>query len=200
MGCAEVNIKPIYRRVLLQQCVNAIDGMVGNIAVTDQYAARTTWFRILSVADDCEILSKERLEDFWEGEDSYLAVRGPELSRDHTCVDWENNLWITGERMIPAIVYVVEGREIVKLKCYRDKVMVEPDELPEEVHGIIMPETAKRKAETATIVDIGDSVRVQAQVKAGDKVLIPKYTGSPVTVNGKKCIIFDIDDILAIQT
>ena len=70
--------------------------------------------------------------------------------------------------------------------------------------GLFIPDTAKEKPLQAVVVAVGngkllDSGSTRAlTVKAGDKVLIGKYSGSEVKLEGKDHIILREDDILAI--
>ena len=69
--------------------------------------------------------------------------------------------------------------------------------------GIILPDTAKEKPQEAEVVAIGpgrleDGNRVAPEVSKGDKVLIGKYSGTEVKVDGDDYLIMREDDILAI--
>ena len=70
--------------------------------------------------------------------------------------------------------------------------------------GIIIPDTAKEKPMEAEVVAAGEGKfddngkRVPMSVKAGDKVLIGKYSGSEVKLDGEEHIILREDDILAV--
>jgi chaperonin GroES len=70
--------------------------------------------------------------------------------------------------------------------------------------GLYIPDTAKEKPLEAVVVSVGsgkvlENGQTQAlRVKAGDKVLIGKYSGSEVKLEGKDHIILREDDILAI--
>jgi len=69
--------------------------------------------------------------------------------------------------------------------------------------GIIIPDTAKEKPLEAEVVAIGkgrlDSGRViPLEVKAGDKVLIGKFSGTEVTIEGEELVIVREEEILAI--
>ncbi len=71
--------------------------------------------------------------------------------------------------------------------------------------GIVIPDTAdKEKPMMGTIVAVGPGKwnekgeRVQMSVKVGDKVLFKKYGPDEVEVEGKKYLVGDEDDILAI--
>jgi chaperonin GroES len=70
--------------------------------------------------------------------------------------------------------------------------------------GLFIPDTAKEKPLEAEIVAVGngkvlDDGKVRPlEVKKGDKVLIGKYSGSEVKINGEEHLILREDDILAV--
>lgn len=70
--------------------------------------------------------------------------------------------------------------------------------------GLFIPDTAKEKPLQALVIAVGsgkvlDSGKTQAlTVQAGDKILIGKYSGSEVKLEGKDHIIIGEDDVLAI--
>jgi chaperonin GroES len=70
--------------------------------------------------------------------------------------------------------------------------------------GLYIPDTAKEKPLEALVVSVGNGKMLEngqlqpMSVKAGDKVLIGKYSGSEVKLDGKDHIILGEDDILAI--
>lgn len=70
--------------------------------------------------------------------------------------------------------------------------------------GIILPDTAKKKQETAQVVAIGTGkkdkkgILIPFPVKVGDKILMDKYSGQEVTINGEEFVILRADDIIAI--
>ena len=70
--------------------------------------------------------------------------------------------------------------------------------------GLFIPDNAKEKPMEALVIAIGsgkllDNGSIQAiTVKAGDKILIGKYTGSEVKLDGQDHIILREDDVLAV--
>ncbi len=70
--------------------------------------------------------------------------------------------------------------------------------------GIIIPDTAKEKPMEAEVVAVGegkfaeDGKRIPMSVKAGNKVLIGKYSGTEVKIDGVDHVIVREDEILAI--
>jgi chaperonin GroES len=70
--------------------------------------------------------------------------------------------------------------------------------------GIIIPDTAKEKPQEGEVVAVGlgrlseDGKRMPLEVKAGDRILIGKYTGTDVKIEGDEFVIIREDDVLAI--
>jgi chaperonin GroES len=70
--------------------------------------------------------------------------------------------------------------------------------------GIIIPDTAKEKPQEGKIVAVGSGVRAEdgkvtpLDVKAGDRVLFGKWSGTEVTIEGEELIIMKESDILGI--
>ena len=70
--------------------------------------------------------------------------------------------------------------------------------------GIIIPDTAKEKPQEAEIIDVGkgrvndEGKTIPLAVKKGDRVLIGKYSGTEVTVDGVEHIIVREEEILAV--
>jgi chaperonin GroES len=70
--------------------------------------------------------------------------------------------------------------------------------------GIILPDTAKKKQESAKVVAIGpgltnkDGKLMPMPVKVGDVILMDKYSGQEVTIDDEDFVIVKADDIIAI--
>lgn len=70
--------------------------------------------------------------------------------------------------------------------------------------GIILPDTAKKKQETAKVIALGtgkttkDGHIIPIPVKVGDTILMDKYAGQEVTIEDEEYIIVNADDIVAI--
>lgn len=95
--------------------------------------------------------------------------------------------------------------QTTKLKPLGNRVLVKRLEAEEKVKGgIILPDTAKKKQETAKVVAIGTGKKdkkgdlIPFPVKVGDKILMEKYSGQEVTIDGEDYIILRADDIIAI--
>lgn len=63
--------------------------------------------------------------------------------------------------------------------------------------GVLLPETAKEKPQQGTIEAIGDSEEMNTDLKVGDRVLFPKYTGTEIKYEGKTYLLMNEEDILA---
>jgi chaperonin GroES len=93
----------------------------------------------------------------------------------------------------------------VKIRPLGDRVLVKPIEEAEvKKGGIIIPDTAKEKPQEGEVVALGTGKRdedgklVEFTVKKGDKVLISKYGGTEVKLDGASYLIMREDDILGI--
>ena len=93
----------------------------------------------------------------------------------------------------------------VKLKPLGDRVLVEAVEEKEtKKGGIIIPDSAKEKPTESIIVALGtgktddNGKKIAFEVKVGDRVLVSKYGGSEVKIDGKEYKIFSSDDLIAI--
>src|ERR687888_2543563 len=93
----------------------------------------------------------------------------------------------------------------VNLKPLGDRVLVEPAEEKEVKKGaIIIPDTAKEKPTESVVVALGtgktddNGKKVPFEVKKGDRVLVSKYGGTEIKLDGKEYKIMNSDDILAI--
>ena len=70
--------------------------------------------------------------------------------------------------------------------------------------GIIIPDTAKEKPQEGKVIAVGngkvgdDGKKIPLDVKAGDKILFGKYSGSEVKLDDKEYLILREEDVLAI--
>ena len=86
-----------------------------------------------------------------------------------------------------------------------DRVIVKRIDEGEQVRGgIIIPDTAKEKPQEGEVIAAGlgkykeDGTRQELDVKAGDRVLFGKYSGSEIKVDGEELLIMREDEILGI--
>ena len=92
-----------------------------------------------------------------------------------------------------------------KIKPLADRILVKrlEDDDEQKVGGIIIPDTAKEKPQEAEVVAVGpgkldSGARVEPELKKGDKVLIGKYAGTEVKIEGEEFLIMREEDVLAI--
>jgi len=93
----------------------------------------------------------------------------------------------------------------INLRPLGDRVLVEPVEEKEtKKGGIIIPDTAKEKPTEGVIRALGtgktddNGKKVPFEVKVGDRVLVSKYGGTEVKLDGKEYKLLNSDDILGI--
>jgi chaperonin GroES len=86
-----------------------------------------------------------------------------------------------------------------------DRILVRRIEEKETVKGgIIIPDTAKEKPQEGEVVAVGpgrlteEGKRIAIEVKKGDRVLIGKYSGTDVKIDGTEYVILREDDVLGV--
>jgi len=96
---------------------------------------------------------------------------------------------------------------MTKIRPLGDRVLVKRIKEEEKTKGgIIIPDTAKEKPQEGKVVAVGkgkvaeDGKLIPTEVKAGDKVLFGKYSGSEIKLEGDEHLIMREDDILGIIT
>jgi chaperonin GroES len=92
----------------------------------------------------------------------------------------------------------------MKLKPLGDRVVLKQQEAEEKTQsGILLPDSAKEKPQTAVVVAAGPGKAEKGkasemQVKAGDKVIYSKYSGTEVKCGEEEYIIVSQNDIMAV--
>jgi chaperonin GroES len=85
----------------------------------------------------------------------------------------------------------------VKLRPIGERALVKPVEQEERtVSGIVLPETAKDKPQTAWTIAIGDLD--DESVNEGDLVVFAMYSGTGITLDDEDYLILDADDLLGV--
>ena len=85
-----------------------------------------------------------------------------------------------------------------------DRVLIEPiEEKDQVVGGIIIPDSAKEKPMQGKVLAVGkkldkDGKEIAFDVKKGDTVLLPKYGGTEVKLDGKKLQLVREEDLLGV--
>ncbi|HOE15838.1 MAG TPA: co-chaperone GroES [Syntrophorhabdaceae bacterium] len=93
----------------------------------------------------------------------------------------------------------------MKIKPLYDRILVKRIEEEEKTKGgIIIPDAAKEKPQEGMVVEVGDGKildngqKAALQVKAGDKILFGKYSGTEIKIDGEEHLILREEDVLAI--
>jgi len=93
----------------------------------------------------------------------------------------------------------------MNIKPLADRILVKRLEEQEAKRGgIIIPDTAKEKPQQCEVVAVGpgrvndEGKRIAMEVKKGDRILISKYSGTEVKVDGQEHLIMREDDVLAV--
>jgi chaperonin GroES len=93
----------------------------------------------------------------------------------------------------------------MNLRPLHDRVLVRRLEEQESKRGgIIIPDSAKEKPQSAEVMAVGsgklleDGTRAAPDVKAGDKILFGKYSGSDIRIDGEEYLILREDEILGV--
>jgi len=93
----------------------------------------------------------------------------------------------------------------MKVRPLADRILVKREDATETVKGgIIIPDTAKEKPQEGKVVAAGpgkpgdDGKPIKLQVKVGDRILMGKYSGTEVKIDGEEHIIMREDDVLAV--
>ena len=84
----------------------------------------------------------------------------------------------------------------MKLKPLQDRLVLSYSEEAEKTAGgIYVPDSAKEKPQQGKVEAVGKEVK---EIKVGDVVLFPKFSGDKVTVDGQEQLVIKEEDILAI--
>jgi len=93
----------------------------------------------------------------------------------------------------------------MKVRPLYDRILVKRvEEETKTAGGLFIPDTAKEKPQEGLVVSVGagklqeDGTLRKLEIKAGDKVLFNKYSGSDIKIDGTEHLILREDDVLAI--
>ena len=93
----------------------------------------------------------------------------------------------------------------MKVRPLHDRLLVRRVEKEETAKGgIIIPDTAKEKPQEGEVLAVGNGrtldngTKVPLDVKAGDKILFGKYSGSEIKIDGEEVLILREDEVLAV--
>jgi chaperonin GroES len=93
----------------------------------------------------------------------------------------------------------------MKIRPLHDRILVRREEEKQAKKGsIIIPDSAKEKPQEGTVIAVGngkvmeDGKKVSLDVKAHDRILFGKYSGSEVKIDDEEYLIMKEEDVLAI--
>jgi len=92
----------------------------------------------------------------------------------------------------------------MKIRPLADRVVVKMLESEETTKsGIVLPGTAKEKPQMAEVLAVGpggyeDGKEIKMEVKVGDRVIISRYAGTEVKLDGQEMTIVKQSDVLAV--
>ena len=93
----------------------------------------------------------------------------------------------------------------MNVRPLHDRLIVQRIEEKETVKGgIIIPDTAKEKPQEGKVIAVGNGkilengTKVPLDVKAGDKILFGKYSGTDIRIDGEDVLILREDEVLAV--
>ncbi|MBQ4498410.1 MAG: co-chaperone GroES [Spirochaetaceae bacterium] len=86
----------------------------------------------------------------------------------------------------------------MKVRPLADRVLVKTEKTESKTaSGIIIPDTAQEKTQTAVVVAVGDD-KEKIKVKAGERVMYDKYAGTSIKIDGEDHLILKAADIIAV--
>jgi chaperonin GroES len=93
----------------------------------------------------------------------------------------------------------------MEIRPLHDRVVIKRLDASETKQGsIIIPDSAKEKPQQGEVIAVGSGKRdekgerITPEVKAGDRILFGKYSGSEIKVGGEEFLIFREDEILGV--
>ena len=94
---------------------------------------------------------------------------------------------------------------MAKVRPLHDRLLIKRIEEKETVKGgIIIPDTAKEKPQEGEVIAVGNGkildngTKVPLDVKAGDKILFGKYSGTDIKIDDEEYLILREDEVLAV--
>ena len=95
----------------------------------------------------------------------------------------------------------------MKFRPLQDRILVKRAAAEEKTKsGIIIPDNAQEKPVEAVVVAIGNGKRLdngeiaKPEVKPGDRIMLAKYVGTEITLDGQEHLVLKQDEILCVVT
>ena len=93
----------------------------------------------------------------------------------------------------------------MNIRPLQDRLIVKRVEKNETTKsGLIIPDTAKEKPQEGEVIAVGNGkilengTKISLDVKAGDKILFGKYSGTDIKIDGEEYLILREDEVLAV--
>ena len=88
----------------------------------------------------------------------------------------------------------------MKIKPLADRVLVKNEKAESKTaSGIIIPEAAQEKTQTAKVVAVGPGTEEdKITVKVGERIMYDKYAGTQIKIDGEDHLILKAEDIIAV--
>ena len=93
----------------------------------------------------------------------------------------------------------------MNVRPLHDRIIVRRlEEGEQQIHGIIIPDTAKEKPQQGTVIAVGNGKtndngrRIPLDVRPGDRILFGKYSGQEIKLDGDEYLIVREDEVLAV--
>ena len=84
----------------------------------------------------------------------------------------------------------------VKIQPLGTRILIRPlEQESKTASGLLLPETAKEKPQTGKVVAVGDDESIK--LKANDKILFAKYSGTEFKMDGVDYLLLEANDVLA---
>lgn len=86
----------------------------------------------------------------------------------------------------------------MKVRPLADRVLVKTEKTESKTaSGIIIPDTAQEKTQTAVVIAVGDD-KEKIKVATGDRIMYDKYAGTSIKIDGEEHLILKAGDIIAV--
>lgn len=100
----------------------------------------------------------------------------------------------------------VKTKKKINITPLHDKILVERDEAESQTSaGIYLPESGKEKPQFATVLAVGagklneeNGERIALDVKVGDRIILGRWGGTEIKIDGDEYLIVNESDVLAI--
>ncbi len=83
------------------------------------------------------------------------------------------------------------------IRLLGDRVMVKRAEAETTSGGIHLPESAREAPQRAEVLAVSEDAVIAPEIEEGDMVIVAKYGGTEIVIDGEEYLIVEADDVLA---